>query len=313
MTQKISWSGVFPAVTTQFRDDFSLDIGATAGVLERLIADGVSGLVVCGTVGEGCSLTRDEKIRVVEAAKDVAGTRVPVVVGVAEFTTNEACGLAREVARVGAGGLMVLPAMAYTAKPRETLAHFRSVAAASDLPIMIYNNPPLYHVDVTPDMLAELADVDTIVCFKESSGDTRRFVDVRNRTGDRFVPFCGLDDVVLESVPVGAVGWVSGMANVFPRESETLFRLAQAGRLTEALPLYDWFMPLLHLDARSDLVQCIKLCEHLVGRGSPLTRPPRLALEGAEKDAIEGIVRDALSSRPELPDVGLEARPCSTG
>ena len=308
MTQKISWSGVFPAVTTQFNSDFSLDDEATSRVMKQLVADGVSGLVVCGTVGEGCSLTLDEKIRVVEAAKHAAETRVPVMVGVAEFTTAEACTLAREAARVGADGLMVLQAMAYTAKPRETLVHFRSVAAASDLPIMIYNNPPLYHVDVTPDMLAELADVDTIVCFKESSGDTRRFVDVRNRTGDRFIPFCGLDAVVLESVAVGAVGWVSGMANVFPRESETLFRLARGGRLTEALPLYDWFMPLLHLDARSDLVQCIKLCEHLVDRGSPLTRPPRLALEGAEKGEIEGIIKEALSSRPELPDVGLEAK-----
>jgi 4-hydroxy-tetrahydrodipicolinate synthase len=157
-------------------------------------------------------------------------------------------------------------------------------------------------------MLATLADVDTIVSFKESSGDTRRFVDLRNMVGDRFVPFCGLDDVVVESVALGAVGWVSGMANVFPRESETLFRLARAGRLAEALPLYDWFMPLLHLDARSDLVQCIKLCEHIAGRGSPNTRPPRLPLEDADKAAVEALMQQALAHRPELPDTGLRAR-----
>jgi dihydrodipicolinate synthase/N-acetylneuraminate lyase len=308
MSGKVSWSGVFPAVTTQFRSDFSLDVEATRRVITRLIDDSVSGLILCGTVGEGCSLSRAEKIAVMEAGRDAAAGRVPVVVGVAEYTTAFACELAREAARVGVDGLMVLPAMVYTAKPHEMVAHFRAVAGASDLPIMIYNNPPIYHVDVTPEMLAELAEVETIVSFKESSGDTARFVDLRTMVGDRFVPFCGLDDVLVESVAVGAVGWVSGMANVFPRESETLFRLARAGRLTEAMPLYDWFMPLLHLDARSDLVQSIKLCEHIAGRGSPLTRPPRLPLEGADKARVEAIMEKALAARPDLPNVGLKAR-----
>jgi 4-hydroxy-tetrahydrodipicolinate synthase len=311
MSAQVSWSGVFPAVTTQFRGDMSLDAEATRAVIETLIADGVSGLIVCGTVGEGCSLTQAEKIAVMEAARAAAAGRVPVVLGVAEYTTAFACDLAEAAARVGVDGLMVLPAMAYSAKPHEIAAHFRAVAKASDLPIMIYNNPPIYHVDVTPAMLAELADVDTIVSFKESSGDTRRFVDLRNMVGDRFVPFCGLDDVVVESVALGAVGWVSGMANVFPRESETLFRLARAGRLAEVMPLYDWFMPLLHLDARSDLVQCIKLCEHIVGRGTPRTRPPRLPLEPAEKAAVEAIMEQALATRPELPEVGLKTRPAA--
>ncbi len=308
MNAQVSWGGVFPAVTTQFRTDLSLDVEATAAVIDTMIADGVSGLVVCGTVGEGCALTRAEKISVMEATRDVAGGRVPVVVGVAEYTTAFACELASDAARVGVDGLMVLPAMVYTAKPHEMLAHFRTVAKATDLPIMIYNNPPIYHVDMTPALLSELADVDTIVSFKESSGDTRRFVDLRNMVGDRFIPFCGLDDVVVESVILGAVGWVSGMANVFPRESEVLFRLARAGRLAEARPLYDWFMPLLHLDARSDLVQCIKLCEHMVGRGSPWTRPPRLPLDGVEKSEVEAVMARAMASRPDLPDTVLKAR-----
>ncbi len=227
MARKIGWEGVFPAVTTQFRSDFSLDIEATRRVIDGLVRDGVSGLIVCGTVGENTSLTRAEKIAVMEAAKDVARGRVPVLAGVAEFTTPFACEVAREAARVGIDGIMVMPALVYSSKPHETAAHFRGVAKATDLPIMVYNNPPIYKNDVTPDILASLADCETVVCFKESSGDTRRFIDLRNMVGDRFVLFAGLDDVVLESVMVGAAGWVSGMSNAFPREGETLFRLAK--------------------------------------------------------------------------------------
>lgn len=300
-----TWRGMFPAVTTQFHADFSLDLPATGRVIEALIRDGVSGLVMCGTVGENCSLTRDEKGELIALAASVAKGRVPVIVGVAEYTPVFAAETAKLAQAKGADGLMVMPPMVYPAKPRETLAHFRTVAAASDLPIMIYNNPPSYRTDVTPAMLATLADVDTIVAFKESSGDTRRLVDVRNMTGDRFIPFCGLDDVVLECVALGAVGWVSGMSNVFPREGETLFRLVRDGRLAEAMPIYDWFMPLLHLDARSDLVQCIKLCEHLMGRGTDLTRPPRLALDASERAEVETMMKTALANRPSLPDVGL--------
>ena len=307
MAARIGWEGVFPAVTTQFRDDLSLDIEATRRVMEALIRDGVSGLIVCGTVGENTALTRAEKVAVMEAAKDVARGRVPVIAGVAEFTTAFASEVAREAARVGIDGIMVMPALVYSAKPHETAAHFRGVAAATDLPVMVYNNPPIYKNDVTPDILASLADCDTIVCFKESSGDTRRFIDLRNQVGDRFVMFAGLDDVVVESVMVGAVGWVSGMSNAFPREGETLFRLARAGRFAEAMPLYEWFMPLLHLDARPDLVQCIKLCEHIMGRGSPLTRPPRLALGAAEEAEIQALMAAALANRPALPEVGLKS------
>ena len=304
----ISWQGVFPAVTTQFRDDFSLDIDATAGVMAALIRDGVSGLVICGTVGENTSLTRAEKSQIMEAARSVAAGRVPVVCGVAEFTTAFAIDTAKEAARQKVDGIMLMPALVYSAKPHEAAAHFRSVAAATDLPVMIYNNPPIYKNDITPDILASLADCDTIVCFKDSSGDTRRFIDTRNRVGDRFVLFAGLDDVVVESVAMGAVGWVSGLSNAFPREGETLFRLARAGRMTELMPLYEWFMPLLHLDARPDLVQCIKLCEHLMGRGTWRTRPPRLALPDADRLFVEQVMAQALKHRPALPDVGLPLR-----
>ena len=304
----ISWQGVFPAVTTQFRDDLSLDIEATARVIGALVDDGVSGLVICGTVGENTSLTRNEKSQIMEAARSVAAGRVPVICGVAEFTTAFAIETAKEAARQRVDGIMLMPALVYAAKPHEAAAHFRNVAAATDVPVMVYNNPPIYKNDITPDILASLADCDTIVCFKDSSGDTRRFIDTRNRVGDRFVLFAGLDDVVVESVAMGAVGWVSGLSNAFPREGETLFRLARAGRFAELMPLYEWFMPLLHLDARPDLVQCIKLCEHLMGRGSALTRPPRLALPDADRVFVEQAMAHALAHRPALPDVGLAPR-----
>jgi 1-pyrroline-4-hydroxy-2-carboxylate deaminase len=305
MANKIGWEGVFPAVTTQFKPNYELDLDATAKVLDGLIRDGVSGLIVCGTVGENTSLSRSEKVAVMETAKSVARGRVPVIAGIAEFTTQFASEVAKEAARIGVDGVMVMPALVYSSKPHETAAHFRGVAKATDLPVMVYNNPPIYKNDVTPDILASLADCETIVCFKDSSGDTRRFIDTKNMVGDRFVLFAGLDDVVVESVMLGAEGWISGMSNAFPQEGETLFRLAKAGRYEEARALYEWFMPLLHLDARPDLVQCIKLCEHIMGRGSALTRPPRLPLEGADKAAVEAVMDKALKNRPKLPDVGL--------
>ena len=304
---KIGWEGVFPAVTTQFKPNLDLDIDATARVMDGLIRDGVSGLIVCGTVGENTSLSRAEKVAVMEAAKDVSRGRVPVIAGVAEFTTAFASEVAKEAERVGLDGVMVMPALVYSSKPHETAAHFRGVAKATSLPIMVYNNPPIYKNDVTPDILASLADCDNVVCFKDSSGDTRRFTDTKNMVGDRFVLFAGLDDVVVESVMLGAAGWVSGMSNAFPQEGETLFRLAKAGRYDEARTLYEWFMPLLHLDARPDLVQCIKLCEQIMGRGSELTRPPRLALGPEERAAVEAVMSKALKTRPALPDVGLKS------
>jgi 4-hydroxy-tetrahydrodipicolinate synthase len=306
MAKKISWSGVFPAVTTQFKSNFDLDIDSTRKVLGNLIDDGVSGLIVCGTVGENTSLSRSEKVQIMEAAKDVARGRVPVVCGIAEFTTASAAEVARDAARVGLDGIMVMPALVYSSKPHETAAHFRSVSKATDLPVMVYNNPPVYKNDVTPEILASLSDCETIVCFKDSSGDTKRFTDVKNMVGDRFTLFAGLDDTVVESIMLGAQGWISGMSNAFPKEGETLFRLAKAGRYQEALDLYAWFMPLLHLDARPDLVQCIKLCEEIMGRGSALTRPPRLALGDGEQAYVRKIMDEALKNRPALPDVGLD-------
>jgi 4-hydroxy-tetrahydrodipicolinate synthase len=227
----------------------------------------------------------------------VAG-RIPVLTGVAEYTTKLASRFAEDAARIGVEGLMVLPAMVYKSDRRETLTHFRTVASATDRPILVYNNPVSYHVDVTPEMFAELADVATIVAVKESSDNVRRITDLANVCGDRYRLFCGVDDLVLESVLLGAVGWVSGLVNAFAAESRRLWDLASAGRWDEARDIYRWFTPLLHLDTMPKLVQYIKLAVHECGLGSELTRAPRLTIDGEERERILAIIRQAIKTRP---------------
>jgi 1-pyrroline-4-hydroxy-2-carboxylate deaminase len=295
-----NWSGVFPATTTQFARDESLDVAATQKVVAALIDDGVNGIICMGTVGENCSLSAPEKRTVMAAIKEAAGGRVPVLSGVAENTSALAAQYARDAEKIGIDGLMVLPAMVYKSNRRETLHHYRAVARSTGLPIMVYNNPVSYGVDISVEMFGELADLPNIVAIKESSEDTRRLTNLRRAHGDRFVLFGGVDDIVLESLMLGATGWVSGLTNAFPRESVALFALAKAGRYPEALALYRWFMPLLQLDTIPTLVQCIKLAEQLMGRGSEMVRSPRLCLEGEERAWVEGLVRDALATRPKL-------------
>lgn len=296
-----AWSGVFPAVMTQFREDLSVDSAATAAHLERLLAAGCRGLIMLGTLGENTSLSPDEKIQVLKAAVAVAAGRAPVLAGVAEYTTAQAAARAKAAAEAGCAGLMVLPGMVYRSDPRETLAHFRAVAAATSLPVMIYNNPPAYGVDVTPEMFRELAAEPTIAAIKESSEDPRRLVDLANLTGRRYLLFCGVDDVLLESVLLGAAGWVAGLVNAFPEEGVALFELAAAGRWAEARRLGAWFMPLLHLDTKPKLVQYIKLAMQLTGLGSERVRPPRLPLVGEERAMVERLVQQAIATRPVLP------------
>jgi len=296
----VEWHGVYPAVTTQFKSDQSLDLEATAAHIETLLRAGVHGLIMLGTVGENCSLEPAEKRAVMRLAVERAKGRAPVLSGVAEYTTALACRYAADMAGLGVDGLMVLPAMVYRSDARETLAHFRAVARASDLPIMVYNNPPAYGVDITPEMFAELASEPTIVAIKESSDDPRRLTDIVNATGNRYTLFCGVDDLIFESLVLGCVGWVSGLVNAFPEESVRLYDLVTAGRHKEALPLYRWFMPLLHLDIGHKLVQQIKLAQNMAGLGSELVRAPRLVLEGAERERVRAIVQHALDQRPRL-------------
>ncbi|MBL8234546.1 MAG: dihydrodipicolinate synthase family protein [Bryobacterales bacterium] len=296
----VTWSGVFPALTTQFRADESLDLDATAKHLESMIASGIHGVILLGSVGENTAHESDEKLTVLRELKAVVSGRVPVLSGVAEFTTRTACRFARDCEEIGIDGLMVLPAMVYKADRREALAHFRAVARASGLPVMIYNNPPSYFVDITPEMFHELAGEPTIVAIKESSDNPRRITDLVNEHGDRFLLFSGVDDLVLESVMLGATGWVSGLANAFPDENRVLWELAKAGRWEEARELYRWYTPLLHLDTKIKLVQYIKLCMAEVGLGSEITRAPRLVIDGAEREEVLGVIRKALATRIDL-------------
>jgi 4-hydroxy-tetrahydrodipicolinate synthase len=296
----INWSGVFPAVTTQFNDDESINYDGTQTVVDNLIKDGIHGIIALGTVGENNSLMPDEKRSVIKAIHEATAGRVPVLSGVAETTTRAATKYVNDAAQVGLDGVMLLPAMVYQATDREVLTHFQTVARNSDLPIMVYNNPVSYGIDITVDMFGALAEDSNIVAIKESSTDTRRLVDLRNAYGDRFTLFAGVDDIALECLMLGATGWVSGLTNAFPRESVMLYELATAGRYKEANEIYRWFMDLLHLDTRGTLVQCIKLTEQLMGRGSEMVRAPRLVLEGAERAEVEAIVTTALKNRPDL-------------
>jgi 4-hydroxy-tetrahydrodipicolinate synthase len=296
----VSWRGVFPAVTTQFRADGALDLASTQRGVEEQIRAGVHGLIMLGSVGENCSLDPQEKRQILAATKEVAARKVPVLSGVAEYTTSQSAAFARECEKIGIDGLMVLPGMVYKADEREALAHFRAVAAASGMPIMIYNNPPAYNVDVTPEGFKELASERRVVAIKESSENLRRLTDIVNLTGDRYTLFCGVDDLILESVLLGAVGWVSGLVNVFPKESVRLWELAAKGDWERARAIYRWFMPTLHLDTSPKLVQMIKLGQKIVGNGSAVTRAPRLALEGEELKRVTRLYEEAIANRPTL-------------
>ena len=297
---KCTWKGVYPALTTQFHEDETIDFAATAKHLESLIQAGIHGVVLLGTVGENTTLEAEEKLEVLRQMKQAVGGRIPVLSGVAEYTTALACRFARAAEKIGLDGLMVLPAMVYKSDDRETMAHYRAVAGATGLPIMAYNNPISYSVDITPEMFREMEDVPNLVAIKESSENVRRITDLRNIVGDRFVLFGGVDDLVLESVMLGAEGWISGLVNAFPEENRALWDLAASGQWEAARELYRWYTPLLHLDTKVKLVQYIKLAMAETGLGSEKTRAPRLKIEGAEREEILGIIRHAIATRPQL-------------
>jgi 1-pyrroline-4-hydroxy-2-carboxylate deaminase len=294
----VNWKGVFPAATTQFHNDQSLDIKGTTAQVERMLLAGVHGMIMLGTVGENCSLEYREKLDVLRATVEQVSGRIPVLSGVAECSTALACRFAADAKKTGVDGLMVLPGMVYKSDPRETMAHFRAVAKATDLPILCYNNPVSYGVDITPSMFAELADEPRFVAIKESSENVRRITDLKNLCGDRYLLFCGVDDLVLESVVLGAVGWVSGLVNAFPAENRLLWDLATSGKYEEALKVYRWYTPVLHLDTHVKLVQYIKLASAECGHGSEVVRAPRLPLTGREREEVLAIIRQAIKSRP---------------
>ncbi len=303
---KTLWQGVYPAATTQFTETLAIDHDATQKVQSALVDDGVDGLIILGTCGENNSLESDEKLAVLKGAVEAVGGRVPLVAGVSEFTTKRAIEYARSAEAIGIDALMLLPCMVYVPRVEELEAHFRAVAEATSLPIMLYNNPPAYRVNVDFDTLARLENVPNIVAIKESAPDPRRFTDLINRFGDRYTVMAGLDDVALEGLMLGASGWVSGLTSAFPRESVALVAAQRRGDYAEALRIYRWFMPLLHLDAEHDLVQSIKLAEQIMGRGSERVRMPRLPLTGQRRADVIAWVEQCAATRP-VPDVAAAA------
>jgi 4-hydroxy-tetrahydrodipicolinate synthase len=296
-----TWQGVYPALTTKFKPDYRLDVAAMEKHFAWQIERGVDGLIVCGSLGENSVLSVDEKLEVLRIAVRVSGGRVPVLMTVAEGSTAEGIALCERATREGTDGFMVLPGMRYVSDRRETLAHYRAIAKASAKPIMVYNNPIAYGVDVTPDMFEELADEPSIVAIKESSDNVRRVTDIISRTGARYAVFCGVDDLAMEAMLMGARGWVAGLVDAFPDETVAIYRLILDGRVDEARKIYRWFSPLLHLDVSRKLVQNVKLVESIVGVGTETVRPPRLPLVGEERAQVVALVEQALKTRPALP------------
>lgn len=301
MSSAIQWKGVFPAVTTKLKSDCSLDDEAIRQGLERLIDGGVGGVVMMGMVGENAQLSPEEKRAVLHVAKDAVAGRVPVISGVAETSTEKAVAFVQEAERIGVDGLMVFPCLTYRSDFGETVEFYKAVARASSLPILLYNNPRGYGVDLTPDLLAELMDESTIVAIKEETYDTTRVTDLLARFGDRLAVVCGVDDLVLESVALGVTAWVSGMANALPRQAVELMETALAGDFDRARRLYRTLIPLYHLDTTVKLVQHIKLAEHIVSGSSEAVKPPRMCLAGAERERTIAITHSVLS---ELEGIG---------
>jgi 4-hydroxy-tetrahydrodipicolinate synthase len=298
----VSWKGVFPAITTKFTSQNQLDLGLFKKNLSAQLDAGINGIVLGGSLGEASVLTNDEKeILVKETLLFVEG-KVPVIINIAEGSTDDAIELAQKASLWGAQGLMLLPPMRYKADDRETVQYFKDVAESTPLPIMIYNNPVDYKIDVTIDMFAELASISNIQAIKESTRDVTNVTRLRNAFRDRFSILCGVDTLALEELVLGADGWVAGLVCAFPAETVAVFKLVRAGRLEEAINIYRWFMPLLELDIHSKLVQYIKLAESKTGLGSEFVRRPRLVLEGAERQRIENIIDTGIKNRPVLPN-----------
>lgn len=304
------WSGVFPAITTPFLADLSVDLSVDHDAVARHVAwladSGCDGIVALGSLGEGATLTYDEKVALLRSCVAAVGDRVPVVAGIAGLRTAECVALARDAQDAGCAGLMVLPPYVYKGTWREMRTHFDAVLAATPLSCMLYNNPIAYGTDVTAPQLAELAAVHVnLHAVKESSGDVRRMTAVIEQLGDRLAVFAGLDDMIVEAIGVGATGWIAGLVNALPAESVALVRLARAGETRDALALYHWFLPLLRLDTLPDFVQRIKLVQEELGCGSARVRPPRLELDAAVADETRELVRHAMATRPAIAPASI--------
>lgn len=299
MSQQLpKWSGVFPAVTTQFHEDQSLDLAASSRHFEALIDSGIAGLIVCGSLGENQCLQPEEKRAVLKCAVETARGRIPVLSGVAEMSTRSAVQYMRDGAQLGAAGFMIMPPMVYKSDARETDHWFRTLAKATPLPWMLYNNPVGYHTDVTPEQFVQLADIGNLTSIKESSANPRRVTELRNLVGDRYQIFTGVDDLILECSILGIDGWVAGSGIGFPKENQKLWDLTREGKWDDARTLYRWAQPLMKLDTHIHFVQYIKLLCQETGLGKEWVREPRLLITGHEREQVLKIIRDALAKRP---------------
>ncbi|RPA67415.1 dihydrodipicolinate synthase family protein [Cyclobacteriaceae bacterium YHN15] len=296
----MNWQGVFPAVTTKFHADGSLDMDMFFKNLDAQLEAGVHGIILGGTLGESSVLSHEEKIKLTTDTVDYIKGRVPVILNIAEGATRDAIYWAQKAKEMGAAALMILPPMRYAADHREVVQYFKDVANSTDLPIMIYNNPIDYKTLVTLNMFEELAECDNIQAIKESTRDISNVTRMRNRFGDRYKILCGVDTLAMEELVMGADGWVAGLVCAFPKETVAVYNLVKAGEHEVALQIYRWFLPLLELDIHPKLVQYIKLAEQMAGIGTEWVRAPRLTLVGEERIKIENIIKRGLEHRPNL-------------
>ena len=299
---KVKWEGVMPAVTTKFTADDKLDFNMFEVNVKAQLEAGVSAIILGGTLGEASTLLEEEKSELVQETVKIVNGQVPIIMNIAEQTTRGAILAANKAEENGAIGLMMLPPMRYKATSHETVVYFSEVAKSTSLPIMIYNNPVDYSIEVTLDMFEELLKLDNIRAVKESTRDISNVTRMISRFGDRLKILSGVDTLALETLLMGGNGWVSGLVDAFPRETVAIYKLAKAGRIDEALAIYRWFLPLLELDINSLLVQNIKLAEVHTGIGTEFVRAPRLPLQGSERERVLSIIEKALKTRPTLPD-----------
>lgn len=304
---ELQWKGVMPAVTTKFTADNRLDMELFAVNIKAQLEAGVHGIILGGTLGEASTLSTAEKDQLLQETVNLCNGEVPVIINIAEQRTTDAVSAAQRAENNGASGLMMLPPMRYKATPRETMVWFKTVANSTSLPIMIYNNPVDYQIEVTLDMFEELLKIDTIQAVKESTRDISNITRIKNRFGDRLKILSGVDTLALESMLMGAHGWVAGLVCAFPAETVAIYELVQQGRIKEAIEIYRWFLPLLELDINPQLVQNIKMAEKATGIGSEFVREPRLPLEGAVREKVRSIIARGIETRPDLSKYNLKA------
>ncbi len=297
---EFEWKGVFPALLSPFNGYDEIDLGMFVKNLEAQAEAGVHGVIIAGSLGEASTLSEKEKEELVKSAVEFLGGKIPVILNIAESTTKDAIQQAANARQWGADGLMLLPPMRYKTDDRETITYFKAVAASTDLPIMIYNNPVDYKIDTRPDMFDELVACENITALKESSRDVTNLVRMQNRFGDRFKVLCGVDTLAMEELCLGADGLVAGLVCAFPKETVAIYNLVKAGKIEEAAKIYRWFMPLLELDIHPKLVQYIKLAAAATGIGTEYVRAPRLILEGEERERIMAIINKGIATRPQL-------------